>query len=72
MSTSANKLFDQAKAPAERYVLGESIVASAESGTMSIPEIQHVIAGLTEILQVRAAKHGAASRRIERLNAQDE
>jgi hypothetical protein len=36
MSTNANKLFDQAKAPAERYVLGESIVASAESGTMTI------------------------------------
>jgi hypothetical protein len=66
--SNMTNIFDQTSS-AKTYKLGDSIIASAEAGTMNMAEIQHVIAGLNEILEVRAAQHSAVARRIERLNA---
>ena len=53
----------------KQYKLGDSIIASAASGTLDVEEMQHVVDGLTKLIHAKASEDTAKRQRLERMHA---
>jgi hypothetical protein len=69
MPTIFDKSFLDRMTGAERHKLADAILASAESGTMSLSELQHLTDGLTKLLSAEAEKRSAKNVRVAKIEA---